>query len=331
MCLALPPDRLQLLRKLVERAVRQLRLERRLKGCQRLQRGAMRHLPRLLPLPPLSDLVRRGRRLIVTPDHARKTGQYAAIIVLLDRVVLVVVAPGTLQTQPQERISHGVRRFREQIRPLCDRIAVVVFVHRRAVKPGGHQRRRIPGKNHVTRQLLLHEPIVRQIAVQRAHHPVAIPPRLRPIRVLLVTVGLRVPHDVQPVARPFLPEPRARQQTVDHTLVRPRRIVRRKRLDLRRRRRQSGQIERHPPQQYRPLHRLRKSLAPPLRLAPQKRVDRRAHLEPARPRRVHDLRRLRPRHRLIRPPRPVLRRQFGAGPPKRIVRHHHRPQNRCGQ
>src|SRR5262249_29221354 len=65
----------------------------------------------------------------------------------------------------------------------------------------------------------------------------------RPAGVLLVPVAVGVAGSIEPVPTPSLAVMRRREQSIDHLLVSVRAPVREERINLGRRRRQSGEIE----------------------------------------------------------------------------------------
>ena len=72
-------------------------------------------------------------------------------------------------------------------------------------EPGGDGRLRIVGPQLVPRDLLLHELVEQQVAVECLDHPVAIPPRIRPHGIKLKPVGLGEPGQIEPVLSPPFP------------------------------------------------------------------------------------------------------------------------------
>ena len=111
---------------------------------------------------------------------------------------------------------------------------------------------RLPAPQRVTRQLLAHKLVVRQVVVEGAHHVIAVHPRHLAIEIRLGAVGLRPADDIQPMLRPALAKVFGRQLLLDQADVRLFRILRVSRLErphLLRRRRQTGKHNRNPPDQ----------------------------------------------------------------------------------
>ncbi len=92
------------------------------------------------------------------------------------------------------------------------------------------------------------ELVVRHVGVERLHDPVAVSPRIGAVFGSANPAGVEriaVAHEVEPVPAPSLAVRGRREQAIDKLLVGIRRLVRDERLDLLRRRRQAGQVERH--------------------------------------------------------------------------------------
>src|SRR5262245_12084647 len=112
------------------------------------------------------------------------------------------------------------------------------------VESRGDYRVGIVRPEFVAGDLLFDEPVVRFVFVEGLDDVIAISPRVGPRLVRLESFALGVTRQVEPVARPLLAVMRTVEQTVDHLLKSPGRVVGQKRVDLFGRRRQSGQIER---------------------------------------------------------------------------------------
>ena len=108
-------------------------------------------------------------------------------------------------------------------------------------------------KQRVACDLLLDEPRVRLVLVERADHIVAVRPRVLARLVFVVAVGVGVVDNIEPVARPSLTVARRREQSIDEALV----LVAGGvgcgvggvRVNLLRRRRQTDEVEIHAPTQ----------------------------------------------------------------------------------
>jgi hypothetical protein len=203
-----------------------------------------------------------------------KEREEPVVLALGDRVVLVGVALGAADRQPEpdgagrrRPVGHGVEAELQRVDP------PLLVEHRVAVEPGGDLLRRGGVRQQVPGELLDGEPVERHVGVERVDHPVAVrPDGARP--VLLVAVGVGVPGQVEPPPRPPLAVVRRGEEPVHHLLVGVRRLVREEGIHLRRRRRQADQVEVHPPDERVPV-RLGRWLQP-LLLQPgeDERVDR---------------------------------------------------------
>ena len=140
------------------------------------------------------------------------------------------------------RIAGAVRRHAEEGRG-GDLLEPLRIVHRGLVVAMGR-----PGE-FVTGELLADELIPRFVLVERSHHVVAIAPGLRTGRVGGgVAVRIRVARHIEPVTRPTFAVGRRGEESIDDPLMGLRRGIREKGIDFRRFRKQSGEIERDPPQ-----------------------------------------------------------------------------------
>ena len=103
-------------------------------------------------------------------------------------------------------------------------------------------------RQHVARNLLHGEAVERQVAVEGVDDPIAPAPH-RALGVGLVSVGVGVARGVEPAHRHALAVIGRGQQPVDYFLVGIRRCIVDESLDIRQRRRQTRQVERHAPDQ----------------------------------------------------------------------------------
>ncbi len=163
--------------------------------------------------------------------------------------------------------------------PLVDRI--VEDAHLRTFVPGPRRQKtqrhdplRIPGKQRVAGHLLGHEPGVGLVLVEAANEIIAIPPGIRPGTILVVAVCLGKMSHVDPVPRPAFAVTRAGQKPIDHRLVGRGGRVGQKGIQLLRGGRQPGQVERHAPQQHRPVRRGRSGQAAGCQPGANERIDR---------------------------------------------------------
>ena len=149
--------------------------------------------------------------------HSGEDGLQRVVVALAHRVEFVIVTTRASQRQPKERRAGGADHSVEFILPLHQRevnvLALDEIVRPRDEKAGADATAKgVPG------QLPAHEPVVRQIEVQRVHHPVAERPGVGPLAVDLESVRLGVANDVEPMLRPALTEPGIVQHPVDQPL-----------------------------------------------------------------------------------------------------------------
>ena len=176
-------------------------------------------------------------------------GGHAVVVFLGNRIKLVVVAAGALERQPQEG---GAGRVHQVFEPLVAILEVVVGL----IVPGAHPQkpcgdhRLLIGVGHfVTSELTGHKPVEGHVAVERLHHPVAIPPGPWLLGIPLVAVGLGVAGDVEPVTGLPLTKMGRGEQTIHLPLVGIRRAVGPEGLELGRGGGQADQIKGEPPQE----------------------------------------------------------------------------------
>ena len=216
---------------------------------QRIQRPEFR--PEFLERCPLARVRRRHLRLrvalaAVEPDLVDRVeeGRELVVLALADRIELVVVALGAARGQPHPHRGRRVRAVEDVLDPvlLRDRAALEVD-HVVPVETGRQQllRRRI--RQQVAGKLVDGELVERLVRVEGVDHPVAPAPH-EALVVDVVAVRVGVAGRVQPGARHVLPVALGREQPVHETLVGVRRGVGHEGVDIGRRRRQAGQVER---------------------------------------------------------------------------------------
>ena len=131
-------------------------------------------------------------------------------------------------------------------------------------------------REHVSRQLLRDELIVGHVVVKCRDYPITPRPHIA-IAIHLVAVAIGVAGDVHPMRGHALAESRFGQIGVDHLAIGIGRCVCQKRVDLVQGRRQPGEVEGHPPDQF--LLRRFRLQGKPLSFQPRqhKAVDRISH------------------------------------------------------
>ena len=155
------------------------------------------------------------------------------VLVVRDRVVLVRVALGTADRQPQPDAAGGGHAIEDRLDAKLLLVGAPFGVGERlAVKGRGQPLARRRARQQVAGQLLDREAIERHVGVDRVDHPIAIPPGVGPRVVLLIAVGVGIAGQVEPVPAPAFAEVRRVQQPLDQLLVGVRRRVGHERVDL---------------------------------------------------------------------------------------------------
>ena len=162
----------------------------------------------------------------------------------------MVVAAGAADGQAEEGLAGGPQNVVEII--VASQLAIRRFVvpNAKPIKAGGRDAVGVAIRKLVASQLLHDETVVRLVLVEGANDVVAVFPHQILPAVPLVPVCLGKANKVEPMPPPLFAIPIRGQQLVDDFLERARRRVGEKRLDLRRRRRQAGQVVASPANQH---------------------------------------------------------------------------------
>ena len=233
-----------------------------LRGFQRRSRGEddllqPRDLRLTLRLQPFlfCGIEREGRAFVgaIRVGRVVQDREEAEVIVLRDGVILVRV---TLRTRhrgshpDRYRCVHPIHHSDVPVF-LIARAAFVVR-HRVSMKRRGDKLLVGGVVQQITGDLLKGELIERLVRVQRADDVIAIRPD-RPRRIIRVAAGIRIARLVQPELRPMLAERLLLEQVIHGPLVSSGFSVSEKLVNLRQGRRQSGEVERDPADQRRPV------------------------------------------------------------------------------
>ena len=174
------------------------------------------------------------------------------------------MAPGTVDRHAAGRrhhLSHHVVQVIRAGQPLEDGTGRLRLPHEiprpRREETGGDHRLGIVGSQRVTGNLVAQKLVIRHVGVQRLDDPVAIAPGVVAPLIAFESVRVGVMSDVQPVPRPPLAVMRRIEQPFDEAFIRIWITIVDERLDLFRRRGETEQIKRQPPNQ-RPPVRLRR-------------------------------------------------------------------------
>ncbi len=171
------------------------------------------------------------------------------IIALQDGIELVVVAAGAAIRHADKRCRYGVGDVVQQLLTALHQIAGIAFVGKMAIEAGGHQGCGVARIDFVSRDLLLHEAIVRLVGVETIDDVISIAPDIGPRLVALEAFAVGVAGEVQPVPSPAFAIMRRSEQPVNHFRERVGRGIGDECLHFFRRGRQPDQIERRPPDQ----------------------------------------------------------------------------------
>ena len=162
--------------------------------------------------------------------------------------------PSAPAETPQERVARLQREAEEGAAEIVDcvldREMLRVIVHTRAKAPciadvtGGDDAVVAflirDAAAQVTRELIAHEFIIRQIAIERRDDPVAVAAHLRNGIVRVITRCVRVTHHIQPVTAPALAISRRIKESIDYLGESVVGLIREECIYLLRRRRQPG-------------------------------------------------------------------------------------------
>ena len=105
------------------------------------------------------------------------------------------------------------------------------------------------GKQHVAGELILDETGIGRVAVERTDNVIAVGPGVGSGLVFVVTVRFAVVNHIEPMPRPPFAVARGTEQSIHHSFIRVRAVVRQELPYLLRRGRQPGQIKAQPSNQ----------------------------------------------------------------------------------
>ena len=207
---------------------------------------------RLAALTP--RMVRPKLRRAAPELDALKHRRHGVVVINRNRIKLVIVTTRAIHGEAKQRGTHRLDDLIHAIRArLPDGLGDLPDGRWRHMRSAHEKAGGLPAPQRVTRQLLAHKLVVRQVIVEGAHHIVAVHPRHLAVKIRLGTIRLRPANDIQPMLRPAFAKVFGRQLLLDQTdvrLLRILRIPRLKRLHLLRRRRQTGEHNRNAPDQF---------------------------------------------------------------------------------
>ena len=210
-----------------------------------------RRIRRQRGIHPLRDVV----GVVVQRMRAAENPGERVIVARRHGIEFVIVAARAADRHPEKRLAERVELLVHDVH--AERVFVLLLIVGRAQR---EKRRRGDlaglfigrrGGQEVAGELLADELVEGQVAVKRVHHIVAVAPRVLEHQGPPAATRFRKARHIEPVPAPALAELRRGQHRIHHhreRLGRGPRITH-KRLERLRRRRQSGQIERRPPQQ----------------------------------------------------------------------------------
>ena len=181
--------------------------------------------------------------------NAVEESEQSVKILLRDRVIFVVVTARAIQREAEKHRAHRFHAVGDVFdNPLVrDRAALGVDAMV-AIEAGGDLREKIPIWQQVAGHLLGDKTVERHVVVERPDDPVAPNPHVAQA-VVLVAVGVGVAGGLQPAKCHVLAVPWRIEQAIDRPFVGVRRRVGKEGVESLDRWRQSGEVERHPPQQ----------------------------------------------------------------------------------
>ena len=178
-----------------------------------------------------------------------KEGVKAVEFARPNRVELVVVAARTADGEAEpdraER-AHTVHQvFGVELLGDASGLGIDAVI---ALEAGCNLLRKSRIGQQIASDLLDGELVERQVAIEGADHPIAPRPHLFS-RIYLVAVRIGVAGGIEPVDGHALAVARRGEKAIDHLFIGVRRAVGQERIEFRERGRQTGQIQRHSPQQ----------------------------------------------------------------------------------
>ena len=185
--------------------------ELRLSFTQRFQRGFV-----------FSTLA-FGSKRFGTVSHARERRVHSVVVFLGNRVELVVVTASATERQSQERFARGTNHFVQRI---CSNLCCLhrILISNAVIGTGyekrtSHRNFRLILSQNVARNVFTYELIKWLVLVERLNHIVAKRPELVDEEVLLKSVALAEPYDIQPMSPPSLAVVWRSQKTVKKSFV----------------------------------------------------------------------------------------------------------------
>ena len=222
-------------------------------GLMRSELELHRRIRRQRGIHPLRDVV----GVVVQRMRAAENPGERVVVARRHGIEFVIVAARAANRHPEKRLAERVELLVHNVH--AERVFVLLLIVGRAQR---EKRRRGDlaalfvgrrGGQEIAGELLADKLVEGQVAVERVHHIVAVAPRVLEHQGAAAATRFRKARHIEPVPAPALAELRRGQHRIHRhreRLGRGPRIAH-KRLERLGRRRQSGQIERRPPQQHR--------------------------------------------------------------------------------
>src|SRR6266516_3774032 len=190
--------------------------------------------------------MRRRQRLFFAIDIPENSIQ-AIVVARRNRIELVIVATRATGGQSE----HGDGGCADDIVQLIVEHALLVFLRIAGLnanswtgskESGSDQRALVLRLVFIACKLPAYESVKRHVLIHRLDDEIPIAVDGRPVLVVLVPFTVRVARQIKPMARPALPEIRARQQFLDQLLFSGGRRVLDEKVDVLKSRRQADKI-----------------------------------------------------------------------------------------
>ena len=136
-------------------------------------------------------------------DPSVDRGRETVVVVLPDRIELVVVATGAVDREAHHASAERGDQIVDVV-PAALRVVLLAEQHARShAKEAGRDQCFLRLPIHlVAGDLFCEEQVVRLVLIERVDYIVAVPPRVRPVVILLEAVRVGIARDVEPVTAP---------------------------------------------------------------------------------------------------------------------------------
>ena len=142
----------------------------------------------------------------------------------------MLVTASAADRHTQKRLAGGAHDVIEVIIPGQWPISRFIVPNTQSVIAGGSDAGCIPIRQLIARQLLHEKAVIGLVFVEGVDDIIAVFPHEILAAITLISIGLSIAHQIQPVPPPFLAVLRPSQQVIDHLLKSIGRLVRLKGL-----------------------------------------------------------------------------------------------------